>query len=466
VSELPDDNRPNLILVTTDQQRYDTLGVTGNEQIRTPNLDALAGRGTLFRNAFVQNPVCIPSRACMQTGRYTHQHGVRYMETVIDTTPGLPGWEHTFMERLQAAGYETGAAGKIHMMPEAGFHHLRVCGGKGARWTESEGQEIGPGPLGPTYAGWLEERHPGGYERIYEQRRQPEYKGQMTAVVNVLPVEEYVDYWIAEEAIEFIQRERERPFFLWIGFCGPHGPMDPPRPYDELYPFDEVPWPRTLDAPGVPDNSFRRRVHADPTLMRRVISYYWALVTFIDDMMKRIDDTLGELGLWDNTLLAMTSDHGDMLGDRARRGKGNFYDIVTRVPTFVIPPGGKPGASDVTELVEAMDIAPTMLDYAGVEIPSVMQATSLRPLVEGHGGGHEAVLCEYTTNDQSFSGKCVRTERYKYCFWTGDKPDEFYDLEADPDELTNLIDDPACAQPIREHQEIMLGKLTESEKVF
>ncbi len=457
---------PNLILVTTDQQRYDTLGVTGNEAIRTPTLDEMAGRGTFFRNAFVQNPVCIPSRACMQTGRYTHQHGVRYMEAVIDTTPGLPGWEHTFMEHLQAAGYETGAVGKIHMMPEKDFHHLRVCGGKGARWIHSEGQEIGPGPLGPTYRGWLEERHPGGYEMIYEQRRRPEYRGQMTAIVNVLPVEEYVDYWIAEEAIEFIRQDRSRPFFLWIGFCGPHGPMDPPAPYDELYPFDEVPWPKTLDAPQVPDNSFRQRVHRDPTLMRRVISYYWALVTFIDDMMKRISDALDEEGLWDNTLLALTSDHGDMLGDKARMGKGNFYDIVTHVPTFVIPPGRTPAVSGVNDVVEVMDIAPTMLDYAGVEIPSVMQATSLRPLIEGRGGGHEAVLCEYTTNDQSFSGKCVRTERYKYCFWTGDRADEFYDLEADPDELNNLIDDRAYARHVRDHQEMMLAKLTNSEKAF
>jgi choline-sulfatase len=199
--------------------------------------------------------------------------------------------------------------------------------------------------------------------------------------------------------------------------------------------------------------------------MRRVISYYWALMTFIDDMMKRIDDTLGELSLWDNTLLAMTSDHGDMLGDKGRMGKGNFYDIVTHVPTFVIPPGGDPGVSDVEELVEVMDVAPTMLDYAGVEIPSVMQATSLRSLIEGGGGGHEAVLCEYTTNNQSFSGKCVRTERYKYCFWT-DRPDEFFDLEADPDELENLIDDPAHAGLVRGHQEMMLEKLTESERVF
>jgi arylsulfatase len=122
----------NIILIATDQQRYDTLGVTGNPHMRTPNFDALAGRGTFFERAYVQNPVCIPSRACLQTGRYTHQHGVDCMDEVVDATPGLPAWELTFMERLQAAGYRTGATGKIHMMPAKGFHYESLCGARGS----------------------------------------------------------------------------------------------------------------------------------------------------------------------------------------------------------------------------------------------------------------------------------------------------------------------------------------------
>ena len=106
---MPMDPRPNILLITTDQQRYDMLGASGETFVRTPHLDALAARGALFSHAFAQNTVCIPSRACIQTGRYTHQHGVEYMESVIDDTPGLPAWELTFMERLQCAGYHTGA---------------------------------------------------------------------------------------------------------------------------------------------------------------------------------------------------------------------------------------------------------------------------------------------------------------------------------------------------------------------
>ncbi|MHC4716902.1 MAG: sulfatase family protein, partial [Planctomycetota bacterium] len=147
--------RPNILLIGTDQQRYDALGVNGSGLIRTPNLDRLAGCGVNFSRAFVQNTVCVPSRACMQTGRYVHQHGVRYMEPVVDDTPGLPPWETTFMQRLQQAGYTTGACGKIHMYPPKGYDWLRLTGGKGGRWTQSTGLPIGPGPLGPVYAEWL-----------------------------------------------------------------------------------------------------------------------------------------------------------------------------------------------------------------------------------------------------------------------------------------------------------------------
>ena len=120
--------------------------------VRSPNIDALARRGVRFTRAFVQNTVCVPSRACIQTGRYTHQHGVRYMELRVDDTPGLGGSETTFMERLQAAGYRTGAAGKIHMYPAKGFDWMRLTGGKGQRWTCPYGQDIGPAPLGNAYA--------------------------------------------------------------------------------------------------------------------------------------------------------------------------------------------------------------------------------------------------------------------------------------------------------------------------
>ncbi|MFC1461734.1 sulfatase-like hydrolase/transferase, partial [Verrucomicrobiota bacterium] len=146
--------RPNIIVITTDQQRYDTLGVTGNPIVKTPHIDRLAAEGVLFTRAYCQSTICVPSRACLHTGKYIHQHGVQYMENEIEKTPPLPPWEKTFMDRLQEAGYYTGAVGKIHMMQPKGYHETVLTGGKGARWTQATGLEIGPAPLGQNYAAW------------------------------------------------------------------------------------------------------------------------------------------------------------------------------------------------------------------------------------------------------------------------------------------------------------------------
>jgi arylsulfatase A-like enzyme len=451
-------SRPNVLLITTDQQRYDTLGMSGMAQARTPNLDALARRGAFFRNAFTQNPICIPSRVCLMTGRYTHQHGVDYMEEVIDDTPGLPVWELSIQERLQHAGYRTAAFGKIHMMPERGFHEQLVTGGKGARWHKPAGLRIGLGPLGRDYAAWLEERHPGAYEAIYERRRQPDYSGWATAVPFPLPLEEYVDYWAAQNTIKFLRRDHDRPFFAWCGFCGPHPPLDPPAPYDTMYPEDEVELPPNY---GVhEDGSLRETTPEQDAVARRFCAYYRALVTLIDDQVGRIVQAMRERDLLRNTLVVFTSDHGEMMFEFGKVGKSRFYECVIRMPLIVMPPGGLASVLPVDGLVETFDVAPTLLDYCGADVPSDMSAASLRPLVEGRGKGKELILSEFTDGNRTTQGTCVRTERYKYCFWGRSEPQQFYDLHEDPLERHNVIDDPGLQEVITRHRMLMLDRLT------
>ena len=452
------DLRPNIVLITTDQQRYDTLGVHGSTWVKTPHIDALAARGVVFDHAYIQNTVCIPSRACLQTGRYTHQHSVQYMEEVIDDTPGLPAWETTFMERLQCAGYHTAAYGKIHMMPEKGFHEMQICGGKGARWTKSAGLKIGLGPLGRDYAAWLEERHPGGYEAIYEQRRHPDYRKYHTALTNVLPLEEYVDYWIAQNTVDLIRRDHDRPFFAWCGFCGPHGPADPPRPYDSVYPvIEEIPLPANfyIDLEGNP----RSTTPEEEYVAKRFCAYYWGLVVLIDDMIARIASALEETGQMENTLVLFTTDHGEMLGERGRGGKGVFFEPVIRAPLIVAPPHCCARVSRVDGLVENYDVAPTILDYAGAEVPAKMSASSLRPLIEGRGAARELILSEHMENSQSSRGICLRTDRYKYIYWTDGGPERFFDLQQDPLERHNLIRDPGHQPEIARHRVLMIERM-------
>lgn len=451
-------SRPNVILITTDQQRYDTVGAYGSV-VRTPIIDQLASEGSLFELAFCNNPVCMPSRASIQTGRYTHQHGLRYMEHAIHTTPGLPPWEETFMERLQTAGYRTGAFGKLHMAPHKGFDTMHVSNGQGGRWKMPYGEPIGPHQLGDDYANWLERKRPGAYGEIYAQRRSEEYQRFRSAVTSVLDFEEYIDYWTTENTINFIHEEKDNPFFAWFGLCNPHGPIDAPAPYSTMYDPDDI----------ILSDKYTKRPDPsrglDPEIMKRWIAHYYGLCTMIDDLVGMMVATLKQLDLYDNTVIIFTTDHGEMMGDFGRFGKGNFLDAVIRVPLIIKPPVSETIAhTTVKDLVELIDLAPTIMDYAGIRIPSTVQGSSLRPVMTGEQSGKDHILCEQTTNDQSSNGKCIRTKRYKYARWSPQGREELYDLHADPDEWNNLAGDPSHADLLGDMRARLIDQLSMSER--
>ena len=182
-------------------------------------------------------------------------------------------------------------------------------------------------------------------------------------------------------------------------------------------------------------------------------------MTLIDDMVGRLVAALVDRGLLEQTLIIFTTDHGEMLFDRGRLGKGNFFEPVIRAPFIVVPPGGPPTVTEVNGLVETFDIAPTALDYAGAQIPSAMSAASLRPILEGQSTGKEAAVCEYLTNDRSLRGTCVRTPRYKYARWSGGRPEELYDLQEDPLERQNRATDPQYRDEVDRHRLLLIDHL-------
>ncbi|QOR71138.1 sulfatase-like hydrolase/transferase [Ruania alkalisoli] len=458
-----------MILITTDQQRYDTLGVTGNEHVRTPAIDALAARGTLFTHTYIQNPVCMPSRACLNTGRYVHQHGVEYMRSDIEATPGLPPDETTLAERLQQHGYHTAAFGKIHLLPPRGFDELRLTQGKGARWTVSSGSPLGPAQLGPVYENWLEERNPGAYERIYESRRTSEYTDFDTAVPVPIPAEEYIDSWIGANAADYVSRERDGPFFAAVGFCGPHTPFDPPEPYASMYDPRSMPVPDLFDAVSGSALVGDRRPQFDgperDENIRRIVAYYWGMMTLIDDMVATIVAAAEQRNDGRDTVIIMTTDHGEMLGDYGTLGKANFIESVIRVPLTVTSLSGAHGTPgrEVGDLVEHVDVASTVLDLAGIAPPPELPGQSLRGYCHERLDDPEprsSALCEFTTNDRRHRSKCVRTQRYKYIFHDGGRAPELYDLQEDPGELVNLAGDPANDHLVRRHAQLLLDRLT------
>ncbi|HUV38919.1 MAG TPA: sulfatase-like hydrolase/transferase, partial [Planctomycetota bacterium] len=195
-------------------------------------------------------------------------------------------------------------------------------------------------------------------------------------------------------------------------------------------------------------------------IARYHIAHYYALCTLIDDMVGRIVAALESCGRFDNTLVLYVSDHGEMLWERGRLSKTLFYEPIIRMPLIVVPPKGEKRVKRTDALVETFDVAPTMLDYARAGIPDNMSASTLRPVVEGTGLGKEVALSEYVASNLSFRTICTVTKRSKYVWADGVRPEEFFDLENDPLERTNLINDPAHADEIARHRKLMIDRLS------
>jgi arylsulfatase A-like enzyme len=297
---------------------------------------------------------------------------------------------------------------------------------------------LGPAPLGRNYAEWLEKKRPGAYEEIYRERRGQASYNKIGVMDIPLNEDEYVENWISEQSVNFINKgaKSEKPFFLWCGFCGPHGPFDPPEPYRGMYNPEDVELPPETE--GFPS----WRDICDEKLMRQCIAYYQAMVTCIDFHVGKIINELKRLGIYDNTMIIYVSDHGEMLGEKGLMGKCVFYEPVTRVPMWIRPPAGsvfKKGNFD--GLTEAMDIAPTILDYAGIEIPGKMTAKSLRPVIQDRANtGHNMIFSEYVDNNKNEMSKCVRTSEYKYIRFFKSGKEELYNITRDPLEQNNLVE--------------------------
>ena len=359
--------KPNIVMITPDQLRFDCLHCYGNPVIKTPNLDRLADEGVRFEYAYAQNPVCQPSRASIMTGRYIHEHGV------VRNVAGLPLHEKTLMHYLSQNGYLTAAVGKMHMYPKYGpfgFKYLDLTEGKGG--------------ANDNYRLYLKNKGLEGMNTRAKGEKLP-----FGVYTNALPAEDYIDSYIGRKAVKFIYENKVRPFFLWVGFCGPHLPFDPPEPYDKLYSPEEVPLPPKF--PGDLENKPMVRHMVDwydldkleEKILRRIVAYYYGNITLIDEWIGKILQALEKTGSLENTFILFTTDHGELLGDHGLLWKCDetMYDSNVRVPFIIYFPQKFEGRRVVKEFVESVDIMPTSLELAGIEIPYTLQGRSLIPLL-------------------------------------------------------------------------------------
>jgi arylsulfatase A-like enzyme len=451
----------NILLLCTDQQRFDALGAAGNDEIDTPHLDRLARQGVVFDNCYVQSPVCGPSRASLMTGQYVHSHGLWANGVGLDPVRPLVS------KVLANSGYDCGLVGKFHIggACEGGRSEPRLDDGfRVFRWAH----DPYPGSSQNEYHRWLRAVHPG----LYEQARAPGSGVDFDA----MPTEAHYSRWIAEETIAFLRTDRDasKPFFFIANFFDPHHGFGAPKEYVDRYRAGELRSPVTRpdelhDKPSVQTQASRESYaghlpgFTDYTAeqIQEIRANYYAMVSLVDDEVGRILAALDEAGLADDTLVVFTSDHGEMLGDHQLMLKGPMmYEPAVRVPLILRWPGvAAPGARR-SELVQWIDLTATLTDAAGLPSPAPFQGSSLRALAADPAAApiRDFALCEYRNSGHPYADPVhttmLRHGRHKIVVWHGRpangrvREGELYDLAADPDELNNLWADPASA-PVR-----------------
>lgn len=418
--------RPNFLFIYTDDQRWDALSVVQAEQgerarfpwFKTPHMDRLATEGIRFRNAFVVNSLCSPSRACFLTGRYNHVNGVANNHTPFPTD------NVTYATLLRAAGYTTGYAGKFHMSRQRGqrpgFDYSASFIGQG-RYLDC--------PF--------------------------EINGAST------PTEGWVDDRSTDFAIEFLKKNRKGPFALVVGFKACHGPFTPPDRAKDRFKGVKARPPASRDVPAIyraQAAAQAKKQNANPGAANEarqagVSVNYFRCISAADDNVGRLLAALDELDLAANTMVIFTSDNGYYLGEHGGLGdKRTAYDESLRIPLLVrFPKLGVKGKA-IDEMALNLDLAPTLLDFAGVKVPPEMQGRSWRPLLEGKPvDWRKAWLYEYFLERNYARIPAVlamRTDDAKLIRYPGHEDwTEVFDLKADPYETRNLAKEPA-------HQEL------------
>ena len=427
---MSDKTRPNVLVVHTDQHRTECLGAYGNNEIRTPNIDAIASDGVRYDNSFCPYPVCTPSRYSLLCGQYVHEH--RGWNNHCTLPPGTP----TFPNLLQGAGYRTHAVGKMHFTPtylDVGFAEMRLCEQDGpGRWDDDYHRDL-------REAGLVDWNDLEDQRREYRARARQVYWDTFGALPSNLPEEYHATTWTGQRAVDVLRGWKGGGNLLMAGFVKPHHPFDPPGEWAEAYDPDKL----TL-LPGWTPECFEHDLalhrgyfpHNELTeaALRRVMAYYYATIEHIDQQVGRMLAVLKEKGLYENTLIVVTSDHGEYLGYHHMLLKGNHpYEALASVPLIIKFPSSAMAGESRTGLVCNLDVAPTILRTCGLAPAATMKGLDLARDKDGR----EHVFLECSLGNQ----RMVRTASRKLVLSQEPAADLLYDLEADPGERDNLIGD-------------------------
>lgn len=418
---------PNVLFILSDDLRPD-LGCYGHPMVKSPNIDALAKTGVRFERAYVQFPLCNPSRSSMLTGRYPTSTGVldnlRWFGSAHPEFVSLP-------KHFKQNGYAVLRTGKI-------FH-----GGI----DDDDSWSIGGEPR--KFAGAINDAP----KPTQKQRKE----GSDRMVVLDGAGEKHGDFRTADRAIELLRQHKDGRFFLCCGFTKPHSPPTAPQKYYDLYDPAKIPLPpdfasRPTTPPGFPANSVPKSGDlfidrdASPDDARKMIQAYWASTSWMDWNVGRVLAELDRLKLREKTIIVFWGDHGYHLGEKGKWSKHNsLFEIGTRVPLIISVPGSTVAGQSSPRVVESIDIYPTLAELCGLPTPSGVEGASLQPLLLNPEASWTRPAITVTGKDDNISGVAVRTEKLRYIRFAGNDDILLFDETADPHEMNNVAADPRFA---------------------
>lgn len=431
--------RPNILFIMSDQHNARALGCYGTDEISTTNLDRLASEGVLFENAICQTGQCVPSRYSIWTGRYARSTGTYW------NGQGQNPDEETVGDLFRAAGYVTGTIGKHHMfMNEENHHH------------GFDTVIVPRVPLNPTDTLPFAEAHPGR-----------SYVGPSS-----LDNDEHTCGRITRASLEFIRANKDKPFLLWCSYFGPHTPINPSMPWAGQYDPSMLTLPTNHSSvdekvPNMQGLISKSGRYSKEEYHRKTLAYYYGFVSQIDYNIGRLLQELEDLGLMDRTIVVYTADHGEMMAEHRSWTKGlTGYDATIRVPMIIRYPGVFSGGLRINKMACSIDLLPTLLDLAGLEIPGNIQGKSLRPGNVASGSWREFAFSEIGQS----SLDCVLTVRsrtHKYVHFRRNGKmvyEQFFDLQRDPWEMENRISEEGYKEILERFRQALANWEQETEK--
>ncbi len=442
--------KPNILLIFTDQQRWDTIHAGGNPVIKTPNLDRLVSEGVRFSNCFTASPVCVSARCSMIHGQYPHHTGCAH------NGDPMPTDRPSMMQCLTDAGYRTHGVGKMHFTPDPqalrGFQ------------TREHQEEIRNRVEDDDYLQYLQAN---GYGHVHDPMGP---RGEMYYIpqVSQMPARLHATQWSGDRSIAFLQEHHrdapDQPFFLFSSYIHPHPPFSPPTPWNKLYRAPLMPLPkRPAESEALHTYENRRQNRykyrdngIDNNLLRVLKAYYYACISFVDYQVGRLLQTLEETDQLDNTLIIYTSDHGEFLGDYGCFGKRSMLDSACRVPLIVRYPERFAQGAVSDNMASLVDVMPTMLAAAGGGADHLpLDGLDLAGVADDASLADRVVHSQYQHRERGVY--MAATQAYKYFYSAPDRREFYFDRVQDPDEWRNRAGVSFCGPEVQGARQGLTG---------